>query len=442
MKSTDLPTISQWLVFGLSCLLLLFAPLLRAGNTALALMIMQGFSLGILLIIGGWRLPHQYISRPIWWFLVISIGLVLMYLIPVPETMWRTLPGRTIYVAVYDWLSEHNKDTVYLALSLIPANTVYSLLALLPPLSIFLAIGYLNKRQTLYLVYIFLGVAAFQAGYGLTQYAAGFSDNASGTYPNRDHFSALMAMALPLGFGLAAYRVGNHTKHERDSTEHLERRLNYLLVFISLTLLLLLAGIFSRSRAGVILIMLGVLLSSLVFSRHIGGKRSTGLMTTVSTIGMGLAVNIGLIPVLNRFTQANPMEDLRWDFFDTTLAGIQQFFPFGSGPGTFSDIYRALQPLGQTGNFVNNAHNDYLELLFETGLVGAIIILGFFILYLYGWWQLRQAAWQQERFIQTGAGIGILLMLLHAVVEFNFHIPANALFFAFLAGLFLCKSRR
>jgi O-antigen ligase len=186
--------------------------------------------------------------------------------------------------------------------------------------------------------------------------------------------------------------------------------------------------------------ILGILLSSLMFARHIGGKRSASLMATLSTIGGGIAASIGLIPVLNRFMQANPADDLRWYLFDTSLRGIQQFFPFGSGPGTFADIYRALQPLGQTGGFVNNAHNDYLELLFDTGLVGGVIIVGMLLLYLYGWWQLRQQAWEQTRFLKAGAGIGMLLVLLHAYVDFNFHIPANALFFAFLAGLFLRKA--
>ncbi len=437
-----MPTFIHWLIFGLASTLLIFAPLIRAGNTGMALMVMQLLSIGLLALISGWGTPLQRFPRVVSWFLWGSIGLLMLYLIPLPADWWRQLPGRTLYVDVYDWLVANQRQDTYLALSLIPANTAYSLLALLPPLGIFLAVGCLNQRQIIYLVYLFLGVAAIQAGYGLSQYAAGFASSASGSYPNRDHFSAFMAMALPLGFGLAAYSIG-HKQSGTDTANAsrlLERKLSLGLIYISLTLLLLLAGVFSRSRAGVMLVMLGVLLSSLVFARHVGGKRSSGLLATIITIGAGLAINIGLIPVLNRFIVANPMEDLRWELFDSTVLGIQQFFPFGSGLGTFSDIYRAIQPLGQTGGFVNNAHNDYLELLFDTGVVGAIIIAGVWLLYLYGWWQLRHLRWSQERFIKTGAGVGILLLLLHAFVEFNFHIPANALFFAFLAGLFLRKT--
>ncbi|MGB5600186.1 MAG: O-antigen ligase family protein [Thiothrix litoralis] len=442
MNQTTNISFPQWLVFGLACLLLVFAPLIRAGNTGFALLVMQLLGLGILLVLGWWGLYRHRFPTAVWWFLIGSIGLVGLYLVPIPESLWRALPGRALYVDVYDWLGESGQRDLYLAVSLIPANTAYSLMALLPPLGIFLAVGCLDKRQLVSVVYLFLGVAALQAGIGLTQYSAGFSDSASGSYPNRDHFSAFMAMAFPLAFGLAAYHVGRHTKHHEADTGVLEHKLNRVLVFASLTLLLLLAGIFSRSRAGVALMILGILLSSLMFARHIGGKRSASLMATLSTIGGGIAASIGLIPVLNRFMQANPADDLRWYLFDTSLRGIQQFFPFGSGPGTFADIYRALQPLGQTGGFVNNAHNDYLELLFDTGLVGGVIIVGMLLLYLYGWWQLRQQAWEQTRFLKAGAGIGMLLVLLHAYVDFNFHIPANALFFAFLAGLFLRVERK
>ncbi|OQX08786.1 MAG: hypothetical protein BWK73_24555, partial [Thiothrix lacustris] len=185
MKSTQNPSLPQWLVFGLACLLLIFSPLISAGNTGFALLVMQVLSLGILLVSGWWGLYKQRFPRSVWWFLFTSIGLLLVYLIPLPESVWRSIPGRALYVEVYDWLQASGQQDVYLALSLIPLNSAYSLLALLPPLGIFLAVGSLTQRQLLYLAYVFLGVAALQAGYGLSQYAAGFSSSASGSYPNR-----------------------------------------------------------------------------------------------------------------------------------------------------------------------------------------------------------------------------------------------------------------
>lgn len=65
-----------------------------------------------------------------------------------------------------------------------------------------------------------------------------------------------------------------------------------------------------------------------------------------------------------------------------------RLFPLGSGPGTYPDVFHAFHPPELGDSFVNHVHNDYLEWLFE----------GF--------------------------------------VDYNLHIPANMLYFAFLAGIF------
>jgi hypothetical protein len=44
--------------------------------------------------------------------------------------------------------------------------------------------------------------------------------------------------------------------------------------------------------------------------------------------------------------------------------------------------------------------------------------------------------WSRFRFLQIGAGIGLTLLLLHSLVDFNLHIPANVVYFAFLAAVF------
>jgi len=73
----------------------------------------------------------------------------------------------------------------------------------------------------------------------------------------------------------------------------------------------------------------------------------------------------------------------------------------------------------------------------EGGLVSAALILGFGWFYLRRWTEVwYRGRWSTFRFIQVGAGISILLLALHGLVDFNFHIPANAVFFAFLAGVF------
>jgi hypothetical protein len=49
---------------------------------------------------------------------------------------------------------------------------------------------------------------------------------------------------------------------------------------------------------------------------------------------------------------------------------------------------------------------------------------------------LRDRSSRRLRFMQAAAGLGMLAMLLHGLFDFNFHIPANAIYFSFLAGIF------
>jgi O-antigen ligase len=436
-------TLTTQLLFWLSIAMLCFAPLMRGGRMSPAIMVLEILGI-ILLVLALWQpVEKNRITKLAWLFIATSVLIPLLYLIPLPMSVWQSLPGRGLYAETQVLMENNGASIHHPALSLIPYRTVSSLLALLPLLGIFVATLRLPSKKLITLVYVFLGIAAFQASLGLIQYGSGAdwtfwwgitvsSDTATGTYPNRDHFAALMELAIPLALGLAAYNVGNPVHIDREEHHHV---FNQAIIFFALSVLLILAGIFSRSRAGLLLVILGILFSSFTFSRHMGGREAVGLNSIVISVSISIATSIGLIPVLNRFAN-DPLEDGRWPIFDATVEGIKQFFPIGSGPGTFQAVFFAFQP-PELLNFVNHAHNDYLELLFETGLISIGVLLLFIALYIQGWLRLRHQHWNRFRFIQTAAGISLLLLILHGVVDFNFHTPANAIFFAFLGGVFL-----
>ena len=73
----------------------------------------------------------------------------------------------------------------------------------------------------------------------------------------------------------------------------------------------------------------------------------------------------------------------------------------------------------------------------EGGFIAGILIVLFLWFYIRRWpgvWV--KGYWSTFQFIQVGAGIGVLLMGLHGLTDFNLHIPANAIYFAFLAAVF------
>jgi len=124
------------------------------------------------------------------------------------------------------------------------------------------------------------------------------------------------------------------------------------------------------------------------------------------------------------------------------MEGVGAFFPLGSGAGTFPSVYPAWQPL-DLDLFINQAHNEYLEWVFDGGVLALALVVFLLVMYLRQWPQLLiKDKWNQFRFIQVGAGIGISLMLIHSFIDFNLHRPANAIFFAFLLAVFFRRNNQ
>jgi len=461
MKSASSQTVvssslAHRIVFLLGALSLLIVPLHGVLVPSQVLLLLEALGLLTLLVIFWSGVYKGGTYRIVLWFLFISVAVACLYVVPLPQglnlpfleadRLSGTLPGRSLYADVEQWLLSKGQAP-NATLSLIPYESTLALLALLPPLALFFSGISVTEIQLRNLVYLLLLIAGVQAVIGLVQYASGnpafyfgmpVARNAQGTYVNRDHFAALLEMTLPIAIGLMLYSIGRSHDRRRDAKA---RVLNQVLIFGSLALLLFLAGVFARSRTGVFLIMVAVLVSSFIFARHIGGKQTVGLTAIFATLAVGLAASIGLIPVLNRFVSRNPVEDERFRIFEHTIEGIKAFFPFGSGPGTFSDVYRAFQPIEQ-GKFINNAHNDYLELVFETGALGVFIIIGFFLIYFMGCFKLAGQTWSRVHFIKVAAGIGIFLFMLHLLTEFLLHEPMNTMIFALLLGVFLRNPSR
>lgn len=447
------------LFYGLVALLV-FAPLVRAGSHPLALLVMEWSALAMLAGYHWSSSRKASVSRPAQIFLGLLFLYPLAQLLPVPLAVWAELPGRGFYAqaleqagasAGFDWR----------AISLIPVATEASWLALLPPLAVFLAASRMTSQQLLRLTWVFLGMAAIQALLGLIQYGDGpasvfrlgntqMGDSAAGTYVNRNHLAGLLEMALPVGLALLAATVGRRRpphasgsrgRRGRTFRQWLARfsvaRLNVAAIYGAVALAILLGLIFTRSRAGVSLAMLGILLCTLAFSNRLGGRNVHGLIGTFTAVGLGLASLIGLAPVWSRFTLQDPLEDGRWKIYDATVQAIGEFFPLGSGAGTFEPVMRRFHPVEFPGVTINHAHNDYLEWLLELGIVAGLLMAAWLFFYGRQWGQVwRRGHWPLFRFVQVGAGMALLLMMLHTLVDFNLQIPANRVFTAFLAAVF------
>lgn len=444
------PLAHQAAVTWLLGALLVLAPLFRSGQPALAVLVLELLALGVLVLV-LWRPPPRLVSR--WEGLAIGLLLAIppLALIPVPASWAAWLPGRGPYLTALSLLGRDGSGS---GLSLYPLETESAVLLLLVPIALFLGTRVLTENRIVALVLLLLGAGSAQALLGLLQYGAGPGSpaflgltipgvaRAQGTYTNPDHLSGLLEMLLPIALALLFYSVG---RGGREAPRGLRERVAFLgslgghtaVLYGAIALLLLVGLVFARSRAGIALGMLGILLSTLLFARRIGGDNVYGPTGTLIALALGSGIAIGLVPVLDRFSVEGAVSDARWTIYSATLKGIGTFSPLGSGPGTYPDVFPALQPPELGRWFINHAHNDYLEWLFEAGLLAAVLITLVAVLYALRWLRVRTwEDWSRLRFIQVGAGIGTLMILLHGLADFNLHIPANIVYFAFLLGVF------
>lgn len=188
--------------------------------------------------------------------------------------------------------------------------------------------------------------------------------------------------------------------------------------------------------------MLIIFIAMFSYSFRLGGLNSYGILGSLLSIVIGLALMVGLVPVLNRFA-VDPMQDARWLIFESSWEAMKAYFPLGSGFGTYKEVYQQFHALDLRGAFIHNAHNDYLELLVEGGLAAALLLTWFMYLYGWQWWTiLKNRHWEMQHIIQAAAGIGLMALLLHSFVDFNLHIPANLIYFAMLAGIFFNRTSK
>ncbi|WP_456405116.1 O-antigen ligase family protein [Thiolapillus sp.] len=438
-------------VFWLLILMMAFAPLFRAGNLPVPLLFLELVSLGILALLLIRPLELSQSKTTHWLMLAGIILLPMLMLISLPAAWWQQLPGRGAFSEIHQAIGgEQDWRTISLA----PNRTEVALWALLPPLVVFIATINQTRKNIFILIYVMFSMAVFQSVLSLMQYGGGagsflYLSNefgiraAAGTYLNKDHLAGFLEMVFPVALALLAATVGQH-RFDSGSGSSWRKRLDFLStvkghqasIYALIGILVILCLVFTRSRAGIALTMLGLFLSLLVFARRLGGSNIYGAYGTVIAVIIVLTLEIGLAPILDRFSQ-DPMADSRWSIYQTSLQGVVEHFPVGAGPGAYPEIYPHYQPPGIDA-FVNHAHNDYLEWVFDGGVLALILILTGLAMYGLGWRQLWiRGRWRTFRYLQAGAGIGVFLLILHTFVDFNLHKPANAIYFAFLLAVFL-----
>ncbi|HEX4920210.1 MAG TPA: O-antigen ligase family protein, partial [Candidatus Bathyarchaeia archaeon] len=130
---------------------------------------------------------------------------------------------------------------------------------------------------------------------------------------------------------------------------------------------------------------------------------------------------------------------IRWNMTKDCIRMFAHRPVLGWGLGTFPTVYPSYRTF-YTNLFINEAHNDYAQLLVETGLLGFGLMLWFLIcVYRRGMPTSRRWEFKWDGALSLAALLGCTGILFHSFVDFNLQIPANAAFFYALCALAATK---
>ncbi|MGB7293185.1 MAG: O-antigen ligase family protein [Thermodesulfobacteriota bacterium] len=384
--------------------------------------------------------------------LLIFLCICLFQIIPLPESILATLSRNSLAVwgknqTILASIGFGGKSDMF-PISLYPYATWEETLLLLSYIAFGFVISrvFTAERQLKILLVPVFCVTVFEAAYGIYQYLLGGGGGAatrfaSGTFVNRDHFAGFLEMTIPLALGYVLYLGGWHDKRGKSFFRNLvsSHGLQRQILILFMLALMLLVILFSGSRMGIFSTLLSLAFFYLVYS---GVRKSTArkgwMIVFVLAVALIYGFWIGLYPVFERFLSlegALPGRILVWR---DMLSIIQDFPLFGAGFGTFGYVYPLYKESMKAPIVYSYAHNDYLQLITETGFLGFFSLITALIVFLIS--RLRNLGQYSNKenqfrfFLGLGALSGIVSLVVHSFADFNLHIPSNGLYLAFLIG--------
>lgn len=370
------------------------------------------------------RTPDLSAMRPVGWFLAAAFFLTLLQLTPLPPAVWQALPGRAVLSGA---AAVSGQSQPWRPLTMSPGATANAAASLIVPLLVLLLMIRLREHERKILPGLLLLLISASMFVGLLQFSGIAFKNplindaigqVSGTFANRNHFALFMAFGCLVA--PAWPFLGGRTPQWRGP------------VAICLILLFELAILASGSRAGLLLgilaLGLGITIAQRAIRRALDGY-PRWVFPALIVVMIGIVGGITLLSFsanraisINRFVASDLGQDMRSRAFPTVVDMVREYFPVGTGFGSFDPVFRLHEPLQLLRvSYFNHAHNDLLEVVLDGGIGGLALLLAAIL-----WWGTASLrAWRGSRTSShTIAKLGSAMLLLVALAS-AFDYPAR-----------------
>lgn len=440
--------------------LLIWLPLPLGSNRTWAWSLMCLMAFGLLLNwLQGcrtkrWQTPiHFYKYTPLLFSLLAFQALLVIQLLPLPIS-W--IAAISPFAAQAYNLLEPNPQ--WATLSVDPSATAAHLLQGLGYCAIAaLTLLLINNRQRLKALALCLVIAGLiQAVWGAFMTLSGIEysfllpknahiGNATGTFLNRNHFANYLTLCAATGTGLLLaelYSRRSNNWRERSRRIILALLGNKAKVRISLAIMVI-AIVLSHSRMGNTAFFFSLAGCGLLWLLLTKRMTRGALLLLCSLIAIDLLIVgtwFGIEKVKERLEGTALSSETRDEVIRDSLPMIGDYWLVGSGAGSYYGVFPSYRNSDIKG-FYDHAHNDYIQLTVEHGVIGAAA-LAFIVLS--SLWQATQAIRLRKSNTYKGLAFAPLMatsaLILHSLTDFNLQIPANtATYIVLLCMAWLCR---
>ncbi|MXO86786.1 hypothetical protein GRI38_12195 [Altererythrobacter aurantiacus] len=374
-------------------------------------------------------------------------GLVLAatQLVPIPYDIWAGLPGRSAYAQA---ASIAGIDDGWRFVTMSPARTVNALAALALPVAVLLLIARALPERSDGTVRIICLIAFASAILALLQlsgdprgplytYRLTTVGAPVGLFANRNHQAVFLAAILPFVAQLVVARYKK--KKALDSIA---------LSMIGAAALFAFVCVITGSRAGFLALVISAGFSAWIVqanrapvpAKGKASKRYAGLIGAAA-LG-GIAVVAWLVTstdtlLWRRFQSSSLADEERATLLPTTWQMVQDFFPVGSGFGSFEQTYYRYEGLDNLSRYyVNQAHMDWLQFALEGGVVAIAMMLIFSFWVVARGVALLRAETKGNQWSRQVAALSFILVFgMGSLFDYPLRVPLAAAIFAVCCAL-------